>query len=451
MTEANDTYEYDAFISYSHHDEDWVHGWLLPQLEAADLRVCIDFRDFEPGVPSLVNMENAVERSRKTLIVLTPAWVESEWTTFESLLIQTDDPAGRRARMIPLLLKPCKPPKRIAMLTYLDFTQPAEVDFQLKRLMAAIRSEPMPDTSPPASEPVGIRIFRSWQQLEIQYKITIIVALIGLAGAVLTGLLGSPAFGELIKVLLTRATATPTVLATATASPTITVTASLTPIPTAMPTATSTATPRPTATPTRFTYPVRVQEKGTGRNIPNAKVIIEVAGQAPLDEITDTNGFTRIFIDASYVGRPARLSVEANGYELYRQEIDLREDILPDIIQLEPKLAATPSPTPLTPTETLTPTPIPPTCTPTPTSTFTPIPTATNTPTPTATLTHTPTPTLTPTATATHTPTSTITPTPTATPKLAAPTLTEPKWGCCLDSGSTVSYTHLTLPTIYSV
>jgi len=157
MTEANDTYEYDAFISYSHHDEDWVHGWLLPQLEAADLRVCIDFRDFEPGVPSLVNMENAVERSRKTLIVLTPAWVESEWTTFESLLIQTDDPAGRRARMIPLLLKPCKPPKRIAMLTYLDFTQPAEVDFQLKRLMAAIRSEPMPDTSPPASEPVGIR------------------------------------------------------------------------------------------------------------------------------------------------------------------------------------------------------------------------------------------------------------------------------------------------------
>jgi len=54
----------------------------------AGLRVCIDFRDFEPGLPTLVNMENAVERSRKTLIVLTPDWVESEWTTFESLLIR---------------------------------------------------------------------------------------------------------------------------------------------------------------------------------------------------------------------------------------------------------------------------------------------------------------------------------------------------------------------------
>jgi hypothetical protein len=142
MTEAKDIYQYDIFIGYSHHDKDRVLGWLLAQLEAAGLRVCIDFRDFEPGLPSLVNMENAVERSRKTLIVLTPAWVESEWTTFESLLIQTDDPAGRRARMIPLLLKPCKPPKRIAMLTYLDFTQPSEVEFQLQRLVSAIRGEP---------------------------------------------------------------------------------------------------------------------------------------------------------------------------------------------------------------------------------------------------------------------------------------------------------------------
>ena len=153
MTEANDTYRYDAFISYSHHDKDWVDGWLLPHLEAAGLRVCIDFRDFEPGLPSLVNMENAVERSRKTLIVLTPAWVESQWTTFESLLIQTDDPAGRQRRMIPLRLKPCEPPKRIAMLTYVDFTQPAEAESQLQRLVKAITAEP-PDVPPPIRERV---------------------------------------------------------------------------------------------------------------------------------------------------------------------------------------------------------------------------------------------------------------------------------------------------------
>ena len=151
MTEPAE-YRYDVFISYSHRDKNWVQGWLLSRLERAGLRVCIDFRDFEPGLPSLVNMENAVERSRKTLIVLTPAWVESEWAIFENLLIQTDDPAGRRARMIPLWLKPCKPPKRIAILTYVDFTQPVEAEFQLQRLVAAIRGEPMSEVSRPVRD-----------------------------------------------------------------------------------------------------------------------------------------------------------------------------------------------------------------------------------------------------------------------------------------------------------
>ena len=63
---------YDVFISYSHADRAWVWDELLPRLEGAGLRVCIDKRDFEIGVPSLVNMERAVDNSHHTLIVLTP-------------------------------------------------------------------------------------------------------------------------------------------------------------------------------------------------------------------------------------------------------------------------------------------------------------------------------------------------------------------------------------------
>ena len=36
-------YTYDVFISYSHHDEEWVTGTLLPRLEEAGLRVCLTF------------------------------------------------------------------------------------------------------------------------------------------------------------------------------------------------------------------------------------------------------------------------------------------------------------------------------------------------------------------------------------------------------------------------
>ena len=128
---------YDVFISYSHGDATWVWDWLRPQLEAAGLHVCLDRRDFDVGVPSLVNMERAVDHSRHTLLVLTPAWVASEWAAFEELLTQTADPAGRRRRLLPLLLQPCQPPRHIAMLTYADFTRQGVWD--TKEILSSFR------------------------------------------------------------------------------------------------------------------------------------------------------------------------------------------------------------------------------------------------------------------------------------------------------------------------
>jgi tetratricopeptide (TPR) repeat protein len=133
---------FDVFISYSHRDAEWVRDWLLPRLEAAGLRVCIDSRDFQIGAPSVVNMENAVEQNRKTLLVMTPAWVESEWTKFESLLSQSEDPSGVRRRTLPLMLEKCEPPKRLGILTYADFTDASQREAQLARVVAAIRDEP---------------------------------------------------------------------------------------------------------------------------------------------------------------------------------------------------------------------------------------------------------------------------------------------------------------------
>jgi hypothetical protein len=153
--EESEAYRYDAFISYSHRDKEWVRGWLLPRLEAAGLRVCIDFRDFEPGARILTEMERAVVQSRKTLLVLTPDYLASEWAKFENILASTLDPAARQRRVIPLLLKQCELPLRIRSLIYLDFTQPSEAELQLQRLVAAIGGEPirhtpLPPTPPPA-------------------------------------------------------------------------------------------------------------------------------------------------------------------------------------------------------------------------------------------------------------------------------------------------------------
>jgi hypothetical protein len=136
-------YAYDVFISYSHDDEEWVMGTLLPRLEEAGLRVCIDYRDFVAGKPALVNMQDAAKNSRHTVLVLTPAWVESEWTFYESLLTRTSDPAGLQRRTVPLRLQPCELPEFISMLTWVDFTRPDRLDIAWTQLLTALGAPPV--------------------------------------------------------------------------------------------------------------------------------------------------------------------------------------------------------------------------------------------------------------------------------------------------------------------
>jgi hypothetical protein len=122
MDMADTEFKYDVFISYSHKDEEWVRNVLLPTLEKQGLKVCIDYRDFIAGKPAIINMADASETSRHTLLVLTPRWGKSEWTLYESVLSRTDDPAGLQQRTIPLLLEKCDLPKFISMLSWVDFT-----------------------------------------------------------------------------------------------------------------------------------------------------------------------------------------------------------------------------------------------------------------------------------------------------------------------------------------
>ena len=119
---AETEFKYDVFISYSHKDEEWVRNVLLPTLEQHGLKVCIDYRDFIAGKPAIINMADASETSCHTVLVLTPRWVESEWTLYESILFRTDDPSGLQRRTIPLLLEKCDVPKFISMLSWVDIT-----------------------------------------------------------------------------------------------------------------------------------------------------------------------------------------------------------------------------------------------------------------------------------------------------------------------------------------
>lgn len=139
MRQTTRRFRYHVFVSYSHVDQAWVTQWLVPGLKRAGLRVCLDSESFEPGAYSLTEMERGVRESRKTLLVLTPSYLRSQWAEFENVLAQTTDPAAHARRVIPLLLRRCRVPLRFGVLVRVDFTRRARRPSVLARLVAAIR------------------------------------------------------------------------------------------------------------------------------------------------------------------------------------------------------------------------------------------------------------------------------------------------------------------------
>ncbi|XP_062902315.1 toll-like receptor 2 [Mobula hypostoma] len=76
---------YDAFVSYSDMDSDWVENSLVRELESVNppLALCLHKRDFMPGKWIIDNIIESIEKSRKTLFVLSQHFVQSEWCKYE--------------------------------------------------------------------------------------------------------------------------------------------------------------------------------------------------------------------------------------------------------------------------------------------------------------------------------------------------------------------------------
>ncbi|XP_039202927.1 toll-like receptor 2 [Crotalus tigris] len=76
---------YDAFISYSEQDSEWVENVMVQMLEQANppFKLCLHKRDFMPGKWIVDNIIDSIEKSSKTLFVLSENFVRSEWCKYE--------------------------------------------------------------------------------------------------------------------------------------------------------------------------------------------------------------------------------------------------------------------------------------------------------------------------------------------------------------------------------
>ena len=80
--------KYDAFVSYGHHDSAWVRQELLPRLEEGNppFRLCLHERDFLVGEMVSDNITFAINTSRRMILLLSNAFLQSHWCHTEFIL-----------------------------------------------------------------------------------------------------------------------------------------------------------------------------------------------------------------------------------------------------------------------------------------------------------------------------------------------------------------------------
>jgi hypothetical protein len=122
---------YDVFISYSHEDSVWVRGRLVRLLEESGFRVAVDFRDFRAGAAGVEEMQRCVVQSKRTVAVLSPQYVLSEWSKFENIMAQVLDPGAIQRKLIPVLHEDCEIPLRLKILHYRDLRSESSAEWDL--------------------------------------------------------------------------------------------------------------------------------------------------------------------------------------------------------------------------------------------------------------------------------------------------------------------------------
>ncbi|XP_051020752.1 toll-like receptor 6 [Acomys russatus] len=83
LEELQRNLQFHAFVSYSEHDSAWVKNELLPNLEKDGIRVCLHERHFVPGKSIVENIIHFIEKSYKSIFVLSPHFIQSEWCHYE--------------------------------------------------------------------------------------------------------------------------------------------------------------------------------------------------------------------------------------------------------------------------------------------------------------------------------------------------------------------------------
>ncbi len=141
-------FRYDVYISYAktEPDDTWVWETLIPRLKEVGLKVAVSEDVFQPGVDRVVTIPRGLKQAKRTLMVLSDAYLTDKWLHFERVMAETIGVQEDNYRLLPVMIEPLddKPmPDWITGKHTVDLTKPRHVERRFKHLVDSLK-EPLP-------------------------------------------------------------------------------------------------------------------------------------------------------------------------------------------------------------------------------------------------------------------------------------------------------------------
>ena len=136
------------FISYTKADERWAE-WIAWQLEQAGHEVKLMAWDFRPGTDFVAEMHKALQECERTVMVLSPAYLQSAFCLPEWTNTFANDSTGQLKKLLPVRVADCNPDGLLKARVYIDLVGLSEAVAK-EKLLAGISSGRAKPASAPA-------------------------------------------------------------------------------------------------------------------------------------------------------------------------------------------------------------------------------------------------------------------------------------------------------------
>lgn len=140
-TSKTNEYTHDVFLSYNSAQRDWTRN-LVQRLSKEGFKVWFDERELKPTESFIPELAKGVEKSKKVALIVSPEYLNANWTIYEMNIAIARDPSGRDDLIMPIIHTKCEIPSEVKTRQCLDFSDTHNdslmYEFRLAQLMAVI-------------------------------------------------------------------------------------------------------------------------------------------------------------------------------------------------------------------------------------------------------------------------------------------------------------------------